>query len=161
MWTRFFRTTTICFRVVATSAQKEMITLQERMDHCINYASLAYTPVQWVYKIIQFKKSREDEKHVTLTAQAVHQQFRDQNFVEAKGQDSVSVTFVTNAIYVNQHGLAHKEVQSVLVEGAEEYGHGSPWDSLSKIAEIIRNLAGQRILPSYFEKYSEQLARIG
>ncbi len=136
-WTHLFLTTKLKFMLLPSDEDKEFRTMQERMDHAILYQCVTYAPVQWVYKIIQMKASRESS-HGKQTPAQIAQMFVDRKFVVARGEETISETFVVNALYVWQHALSFASVQKVLIAGVERYGRGSPFDSLSKIATIIR-----------------------
>ena len=52
--------------------------------------------------------------------------------------EPITETFVENAVYIWNRALCYNDVQTVLIRGAERFGHGSPFDSINKIALLIR-----------------------
>ena len=74
-----------------------------------------------------------------MTEAEVAQEFTKREFVQGKREEKMSETFVVNARYVHTHALCHVSVRQCLVAGAE-LGHGSPFESLSKIAQVIRKV---------------------
>ena len=64
--------------------------------------------------------------------------FSKHEFKPAQGQEAISATFIENAIYINTHALCYEAVKEALIQGAELYSHKSMFDSVSKIAQIVR-----------------------
>ena len=133
-WRDCFSSTLLTFKHLETKEEKEFETIKIRQATAHRFVMISYTPVQWVYKINQMQKDR-DEK---LTPAQLAALFTKHQFKAAQGQEEISVTFVENAIYIGTHGLCYAEVTKALVDGAELYSHKSMFDSVSKIAAIIR-----------------------
>ena len=132
-WKLFMTTILVTFKLLPGKEQKEFETIRIRQKTVHLYTLVAYTPVQWVYKILQMKKDR-DGKTTAIELAAL---FTKHEFKAAKGQEEISVTFVENALYIGTHGIAYPDVTAALIEGAELYSHSSMFDSVSKIKGII------------------------
>ena len=132
-WKLFMTTTLVTFKLLPGKEQKEFETIQIRQKTAHLHTLISYTPVQWVYNILQMKKDR-DGKTTAIELAAL---FTKHEFKAAKGQEDISVTFVENALYIGTYGLVHPDVTAALIEGAELYSHGSMFDSVSKIKGII------------------------
>jgi len=55
-----------------------------------------------------------------------------------KGQEEITATFVENALYIWRSALCFADVQDALIRGAEVFSHNNMFDSISKIARVIR-----------------------
>ena len=64
--------------------------------------------------------------------------FKNRGFKPAKGQDDISGTFVINSLYIWDHALCHSDIHRALICGAERFSHNSMFDSVHKIADVIR-----------------------
>ena len=133
-WRECFSSALLTFKLLETKEEKEFETIKMRQEAAHKFVMISYTPVQWVYKINQMQKEREQK----LTSAQIAALFTKHQFKAAQGQEEISVTFVENATYIGTHGLCYPEVTKALVEGAELYSHKSMFDSVSKIAQIIR-----------------------
>ena len=69
------------------------------MDMAGDFQNMTYTPVQWVYKIMQMKTARA-LPNGKQTTDIIYDLFRTRKFVCAAGQDSISNTFIENAVFV-------------------------------------------------------------
>ena len=150
MWTNAFTTTLVTFKMLKTEEAREFETIMMRQAIHHQFQAIVYTPVQWVCKIMQMKqvcrnnttkrtkKTHEQDRNGKASASDIAQLFKQHNFKAARGQEEISTTFVTNACYIWDHALCYKEVHDVLIRGAERFSHNSMFDSLNKIAEIIR-----------------------
>ena len=133
-WRDCFSSALLTFKHLATKEEKEFETIRMRQEAAHRFVMISYTPVQWVYKINQMQKDREQK----LTPAQIAALFTKYQVKAAQGQEEISVTFVENASYIGTHGLCYTEVTTALVEGAELYSHKSMFDSVSKIAGLIR-----------------------
>ena len=132
-WKLFMSTAVFTFKLLPGKEQKEFETIQIRQKTAHLHTLVAYTPVQWVYNILQMKKDR-DGKTTAIELAAL---FTKHEFKAAKGQEDISVTFVENALYIGTYGIVYPDVTAALIEGAELYSHRSMFDSVSKIKGII------------------------
>ena len=133
-WRECFSSALLTFKLFETKEEREFETMKIRQEAAHKYVMISYTPVQWVYKINQMQKEREQK----LTPAQIAALFTKHQFKAAQGQEEISVTFVENATYIGTYGLCYPEVTKALVDGAELYSHKSMFDSVSKIASIIR-----------------------
>jgi len=58
-WSKFFRTAVMTFKVLRDPDAREFATLGLRQEAAAKYFAVAYTPIQWIYKIVQMKRDRE------------------------------------------------------------------------------------------------------
>jgi hypothetical protein len=134
-WLKLLLTAKFTFQYLPTQQEQEMVTLQQREDHSIDYHAMTYTPIQWVYKVISVKKERElvDGPQNKTTLKKWFDKLTTANTTE-----SISETFVENVLYIHKWALCYTVVQEVLIRGAELWLHLGPFNSVSKIADIIR-----------------------
>ena len=138
-WKKHLLTAVFTFKVLASDEDKDFETIAIRQLAAHTFAAITYTPVQWVCKIVQLKESRESNPSIgKQTSADIAKLFKKHEFKAAAGQEMISETFIENALYIWSRALCYTEVQTVLIKGAERYGHFSMFDSLSKIANIIR-----------------------
>ena len=57
-WLQWFQTARFTFKLLPTKEAREFETIAIRQRAAHLYSMISYTPVQWVYKIIQMKKDR-------------------------------------------------------------------------------------------------------
>ena len=137
-WGTFFRTCQITFKVLRDNDSKEFETLNHRQEAAAKFVTVGYTPIQWVYKIVQMKKDRECLTGNRLTTEDLEKLFKTNKFKNVIGQEEISGTFIENALYIWKSGLCYQDVQEALILGAEYFSHKSMFDSISKIAKVIR-----------------------
>ena len=132
-WKLFMATTLVTFKLLPGKEQKEFETIQIRQKTAHLHTLISYTPVQWVYNILQMKKDRDGK----TTAMELAALFTKHEFTAAKGQEYISVTCVENALYIGTYGIVYPEVTAALIAGAELYSHNSMFDSVSKTKRVI------------------------
>ena len=137
-WGIFFRTCQMTFKVLRDNDAKEFETLNHRQEAAAKYMAVAYTPVQWVFKLAQMKKDREMLTGNRLSSEDLLKLFKNNNFKNVKGQEEVTVTFIDNALQIHRQALCYRDVQDALILGAELYSHKSMFDSINKIVGVIR-----------------------
>jgi hypothetical protein len=138
-WKKHLLTAVFTFKVLQTDEEKEFETIRIRQIAAHTFAAITYTPLQWVCKIVQLKESRENNPSIGKQSSAdIAKLFKKHEFKAALGQEQISETFIENALYIWTRALCYSDVQTVLINGAERFGHFSMFDSLSKIAQIIR-----------------------
>ena len=137
-WSTFFRTTLFTFKVLRDADAKEFATLGLRQEAAAKYFAVAYTPIQWIYKIVQMKRDREFISGNRMSNDDLSKLFDAHKFKTVKGQEEISTTFVENALYIWRSALCYTDVQEALIRGAEVFSHDSMFDSVSKIAKVIR-----------------------
>ena len=52
-WITFFRATLFTYKVMRDPDAKEFATIRLRQEAAAKYFAVAYTPIQWIYKIVQ------------------------------------------------------------------------------------------------------------
>ena len=134
MWRSLLLTCQATFKILKNEEAREFESIAIRQAAHNRFTAIVYTPVQWVCKIVQMRNDRQGK----ASCDEIAKLFKDHNFKPAKGQEEISGTFVKNACYIWDHALCYSEVHDVLIRGAERFSHNSMFDSLSKIAEIIR-----------------------
>ena len=137
-WGKFFRTTLFTFKVLRDPEAKEFATIGLRQQAAHLFHAVAYTPIQWIYKIVQMKRDREARSGIRLTHDDLATLFDKHKFKAAKGQEEISGTFCENALYIYRQALCYTDVQDSLIRGAELFSHKSMFDSISKIQRVIR-----------------------
>ena len=63
-WLSWMQTTLFTFKLLPTREAKEFETITIRQKAAHKYHMISYTPVQWVYKIMQMKKDNACPTHV-------------------------------------------------------------------------------------------------
>ena len=63
-WLSWMQTTLFTFKLLPTREAKEFETITIRQKAAHKYQMISYTPVQWVYKIMQMKKDNACPTHV-------------------------------------------------------------------------------------------------
>ena len=137
-WSTFFRTTLFTFKVLRDPDAKEFATIGLRQEAAAKYFAVAYTPIQWIYKIVQVQRNRESISGNRLSNEDLAKLFDAHKFKPAKGQEEISATSIDNALYIWRSALCFNDVQDALIRGAEVFSHNSMFDSVSKIARVIR-----------------------
>ena len=118
-WGKFFRTTLFTLKVLRDPEAKEFATIGLRQEAVAKYFAVAYTPIQWIYKIVQMKRDRESLSGIRLTHDDLAALFDKHKFKAAKGQEEMSPTFCENALYIHRQALCFTDVQDSLIKGAE------------------------------------------
>ena len=54
-WGKLFRTALFTFKVLRDPEAKEFATIGLRQEAAAKFHAVAYTPIQWIYKIVQMK----------------------------------------------------------------------------------------------------------
>ena len=137
-WNTFFRTTLFTFKVLHDADAKEFATLGLRQEAAAKYFAVAYTPIQWIHKIVQIKRDREALSGNRLSNEDIAKLFTSHNFKTVRGQEQISTTFVENALYIWRMALCYSDVQDALIRGVGVFSHKSMLDSVSKFAQAIR-----------------------
>lgn len=138
-WNKHLLSAVFTFKILPTDEDKEFETIAIRQMAAHTFTAITYTPVQWVCKIVQLKETREANPAIgKQTSADIAKLFKKHEFKPCAGQEEISETFVENALYIWSRALCYAEVQVVLIRGAERFGHFSMFDSLSKIAQIVR-----------------------
>jgi hypothetical protein len=112
-----------------------------RSDLGFRYNAMYYTTVQWIFKVVQMKSARErtyGKGAKEASNFEIAKEFADKECQLPKNQESISETFVANASYIHSYALRHPVIQSAMLRAIERYVHSSPFDSMSKMAQIIR-----------------------
>ena len=100
-WMKLFLTTLVTFKVIKTSEEREFETIKQRQKATLKHTAISYTPVQWVWKVMQMKLEREKaNKGKKIPAGDIAQLFKKYDIKPAKGQEEITGTFVENAEYV-------------------------------------------------------------
>lgn len=133
-WKKRFLTVSATFKLLKTDEDREFETIKIRQEAHHRFAAIVYTPVQWVCKIAQMKRDRPGAS----SAADIAKLFKNRGFKPAKGQDDISGTFVINSLYIWDHALCHSDIHRALICGAERFSHNSMFDSVHKIADVIR-----------------------
>ena len=94
-------TTLVTVKVIKTSEEREFETIKQRQKATLKHTASSYTPVQWVWKVMQMKLEREKaNKGKKIPAGDIAQLFKKYDIKPAKGQEEITGTFVENAEYV-------------------------------------------------------------
>ena len=100
-WEKLFLTTLVTFKVIKTSEEREFETIKQRQKATLKHTAISYTPVQWVWKVMQMKLEREKaNKGHNISTGAIAQLFKKYDIKPAKGQEEITGTFVDNEEYV-------------------------------------------------------------
>ena len=100
-WMTLFLTALVTFKVIKTSEEREFETIKQRQKAALKHTAISYTPVQWVWKVMQMKLDREKaNKGNQIPAADIAALFQKYDIKLAKGQEEISGTFVANAEYV-------------------------------------------------------------
>ena len=126
------------FKVLRDPDAREFATLGLRQEAAAKYFAVAYTPIQWIYKIVQMKRDRETLSGNRMSNDDIENMFNSHKFKCVKGQEEITATFVENALYIWRSALCFADVQDTLIRGAGAFSHNNMFDSISKIARVIR-----------------------
>jgi len=100
-WKKFYLTALLTFKLIKTSEEREFETIKQRQKATLKHLAISYTPVQWVWKVMQMKLEREKANQgKRIPTGDIAQLFKKYDVKPAKGQEEITGTFVENAEYV-------------------------------------------------------------
>ena len=117
-WRKFFCTSLFTWKVLPSPDDQDFETIKIRQEAALTFATISYTPVLWVCKVMQMKAARETTANKVSSIELATL-FKNRGFKPARGQEDITSTFIDNAIYVWGKALCYPEVGSAR-ENTEE-----------------------------------------
>ncbi|CAK0827204.1 unnamed protein product, partial [Prorocentrum cordatum] len=115
--------------------------VNQRENIAHDFASMRRSSLQRLYEVIMFKGKHEANAGATLTVEKMAELYKEKVKM-AESSESVSTTFITQAIRVHKSVLAHPDLRKFLLECDDRDGAKNPFDSVAKIEAINQKIKG-------------------
>ena len=112
---------------------------RENISH--DFASMRRTSLQRLYEVIMFKNKHETNTGVELTNQRLSDLYKEKVKM-AESSESVSTTFIIQALRVHKSVLSQPELRKFLLECDDRDGVRNPFDSIAKIDAVTMKVKG-------------------
>ena len=97
----------LTFKVLRDPDAKEFATIGLRQEAAAKYIAVSYTPIQWIYKIVQMKKDREALSGNRMTNEDLEKLFNTHKFSAVKGQEEISAIHRERIVHMEIGPLFH------------------------------------------------------